>query len=104
LQPFNNNKIEEKSFYWIKKNLDPLKSYIVFENNLKKGTGSIFLKKNPVFKYLRDETFIWEQFIDKNLSREYLVIQIGQGSEDEILGKLIGYEFSKNIVYYLYKA
>ncbi|MCK5096722.1 MAG: hypothetical protein KAR45_01390 [Desulfobacteraceae bacterium] len=101
---FKNNIIKKQNFEWIKKNLDPAKSYIVFENNLRKKNDSIFSDKNLVFKYLRQEDFFWEQVFDKDLVREYLVIQIDPGNEDEMLGKLIGYEFSKETVYYLYKA
>ena len=104
MRSFKSNDIKEKNFDWIKKNLDPAKSYIVFENNLKKETDSIFSNKNLVYKYLSKEKFVWEQILDKRLSREYLVIQIEPGNEDVMLGKLFEYKFSKDIVYYLYKA
>lgn len=101
---FKGNTIKAKSFKWIKKNLDPFNSYIVFENNLNKETSSIFIKNNPVYEYLQKEKILWVQVFDKRLLREYLVIQIDPGKEDEMLGKLISYEFSQNLVYYLYKA
>ena len=104
MRSFKSIDIKEKNFDWIKKNLDPAKSYIVFENNLKKETDSIFSNKNLVYKYLRKEKFVWEQILDKRLRREYLVIQIEPGNEDAMLGKLFEYKFSKDIVYYLYKA
>jgi hypothetical protein len=104
LRLFQNNYVKEKNFNWVKKNLDPAESYIVFENNIKEKTGSLFSITNPVFTYLNDNKILWEQVLDKDLLREYLVIQIEPGTEDEMLGKLIEYKFSKNIVYYLYKS
>ncbi|MDZ7667119.1 MAG: hypothetical protein U5K27_17630 [Desulfotignum sp.] len=42
--------------------------------------------------------------MDEVLQREYLVVCIGTGNEDEVLGQVMGYGFPRETVYYLYKA
>ena len=101
---FKNNHIKDKTFKWVKRNLDPTKSYIVFESKINTKNDSIFLEKAPVFEYFKDNKILWEHILDIDLLREYLVIQFKPGNEDKMLGKLIEYNFSKNIVYYLYKS
>ncbi|NOX34146.1 MAG: hypothetical protein GXP56_10495 [Deltaproteobacteria bacterium] len=93
-----------KSFGWIKENLDPLRSYIIFENDLNKQADSIFSDSFIAYQYLEKESYIWKKVYDTDCSKEYLVIQIGPGNEDETLGKIMGYGFAKDIVSYLYKA
>ncbi|RLC21214.1 MAG: hypothetical protein DRH93_12225, partial [Deltaproteobacteria bacterium] len=50
---YSDNKIVEQSFDWIKKNLDPLMSYIIFENNLSNQTDSIFSESLMTYQYLK---------------------------------------------------
>ena len=98
------HKTKEKSFSWIKQNLDPLWSYIIFENDLKKTGTSIFDPDHIAYTCLEKEKYLWQQVIDRDLSREYLMIRIETGHEEQILGKVMGYGFPDGIVYYLYKA
>ena len=93
-----------KSFGWIKENLDPLRSYIIFENDLNQQADSIFSESLIAYQYLKRKNYIWEKVYDTDRSREYLVIQIEPGNEDKILGRIMGYGFAENIVSYLYKA
>ena len=104
LEDFSDNKMIRKSFTWIKKNLDPERSYIVFENDLNKQTQSIFSESLIANQYLKKGNHAWKKVYDSKNSKEYLVIQIDQENEDETLGKVMGYGFPKNTVYYLYKA
>ncbi len=101
---FSNQKMIKKSFAWIKKNLDPEKSYIIFENDLKKQADSIFSKSFIAYHYLKKGNYAWKKVYDSDGSKEYLVILIAPGNEDETLGKLMGYGFLKDTVSYLYKA
>ena len=96
MRGFSNNKTINGDFSGIKKGLDSSKSYIIFENNLKKG-------KNP-FKYLQKENYSWQQVIDRDMLKQYLVIQVAPGNEDEVLGKVIGYGLAEDTVYYIFKA
>jgi hypothetical protein len=96
LRKFSNNTTINGDFSGIKKSLDSSKSYIIFENNLKKG-------KNP-FKYLQKENYPWQQVIDRDMLKQYLVIQVAPGNEDEVLGKVIGYGLAEDTVYYIFKA
>ncbi len=89
---------------WIKKQLKPENSYIVFENSSKLAGDSIFTKELKVYEYLKNGKHNWQQFKDEKLSREYLVIQMIPGKEDETLGKLLSYGLPKDTAYYLYKA
>jgi len=104
LKKYSNKAIKKDSFSGIKKNLDASKSYIIFENDLKKEKNSIFPEEIIAYKFLRKEKYLWEQVFDEEISREYLVIQIARGNEDETLGKVLGYGFPKDTVYYLFKA
>lgn len=101
---FSDHKIIRKSFGWIKENLDPSRSYIIFENDLNKQTDSIFSDSLIVYQYLKKENYAWKKVNDSKYSKEYLVIQIDLENEDETLGKVMGYGFPKDTVYYLYKA
>jgi hypothetical protein len=89
LRKFSNNTTINGDFSGIKKSLDS-------ENNLKKG-------KNP-FKYLQKENYPWQQVIDRDMLKQYLVIQVAPGNEDEVLGKVIGYGLAEDTVYYIFKA
>lgn len=80
------------------------KSYIIFENDLKKGKESIFSKDIHAYNYLENLNVSWYQSMDTNLMMEYLVLQLEPGKEDEVLGKMMGQGFSTDMVYYLFKA
>jgi len=101
---YSDNKIVEHSLDWIKKNLDPLMSYIIFENDLSNQTDSIFSESLIAYQYLEKRNYAWKKVYDSDCSKEYLVILIAPGNEDETLGKIMGYGFSKDTVSYLYKA
>ncbi len=96
MKEFLNNTTTNGDFSGIKKNLDSSKSYIIFENSLEKG-------KNP-FKYLQKENYPWQQVVDRDMLKQYLVIQVAPGHEDEVLGKVIGYGVAEDTVYYIFKA
>ncbi|MBA3010643.1 MAG: hypothetical protein KKF12_13250 [Proteobacteria bacterium] len=94
----------EESFLWIKQTLDPSASYIVFENELNAQEGSIFDPAHMAYGYLEKEKFFWQQVIDMDVSREYLVIRIPIGQEDKVLAKAMGCGFSENTICYIFKA
>ena len=104
MKKFSNKNIQKGSFAGIKKNLDSSKSYIIFENDLNKEKDSIFSNDIMAYTYLQKEKYSWQKIMDPDLAREYLVIQINPENEDKVLGKLMGYGFPRDIVYYLYKA
>ena len=105
---FLEDKPEKGSFSSIKHNLDPRASYIVFENDLEKqgvsGGASIFDPAQIGYAYLSRENYVWQQVIDMDHSREYLVIRIRSGDEDQILARVMGCGFSDNIICYIFKA
>lgn len=101
---FSNQKMIQKSFSWIKRNLDPERSYIIFENDLNKQTDSIFSESFIVYQYLKKGGYVWKMIYDVKDSKEYLVIRIDPGNEEETLGKIMGYGFAKDTVSYLYRA
>ncbi|MCP4672256.1 MAG: hypothetical protein GY857_13220 [Desulfobacula sp.] len=101
---FSDHKMIKKSFGWIKENLDPERSYIIFENDLNKQVDSIFSESFIAHQYLKKENHVWKKVYDPAVSKEYLVIQVDPGDEDEILGKIMGYGFLKDTVSYVYKA
>lgn len=92
------------SFTGIKKTLDPGASYIIFENDLTLGEESIFDPSLMAYAYFEANAFTWKKVVDQVLQREYLVVCIGTGKEDEVLGQVMGYGFPRETVYYLYKA
>ena len=101
---FFHTKKKKENFLWIKQSLDPSASYIVFENDLKQQGGSIFDPAHIAYTYLAREKFVWQQIIDMELSREYLVIRLVPGNEEKVLGRIMGYGFPENTIYYIYKA
>ncbi|MDT8377281.1 MAG: hypothetical protein RQ739_00210 [Desulfotignum sp.] len=92
------------SFVGIKKTLDPGLSYLIFENDLTLGEESIFDPTHMAYAYFEASAFTWKKVVDETLQREYLVVCIGTGKEDEVLGQVMGYGFPRETVYYLYKA
>ena len=94
----------KENFSWIKQSLDPRASYIIFENDLKQQGGSIFDSDHIAYAYLAREKIVWQQIIDMDKSREYLVIRMAPGKEDQVLGRIMGYGFPENTIYYIYKA
>ena len=94
----------KKSFPWIKRQLDPSWSYIIIENDEQDLSSSLFKANHRAYTCLKQEKYTWQQVIDMDVSREYLVIQIPPFNEERILGKVMGFGFPGNAVYYLYKA
>jgi hypothetical protein len=94
----------KENFLRIKQSLDPWSSYIIFENDLKQEGGSIFDPTHIAYAYLAREKIVWQQIIDMDKSHEYLVICINPGKEDQVLGRIMGYGFPENTIYYIYKA
>ncbi|MCA1793930.1 MAG: hypothetical protein LC660_08690 [Desulfobacteraceae bacterium] len=92
------------SFIWIKQTLEPGESYIIFENDLTQGGESIFDSSHMAYAYFTAHAYTWKKVLDQKLEREYLVVCIGTGNEDEVLGQVMGYGFPRDTVYYLYKA
>lgn len=101
---FSHTEPEKNSFLWIKQTLDPSASYIIFENDLKQQGGSIFDPAHIVYAYLERKKIVWQQITDMVLSREYLVIRLVPGKEEKVLGRIMGYGFPENTIYYIYKA
>lgn len=95
---------EKNNFLGIKQGLDPGAGYIVFEHDLKFQGESIFNPSHAVYDYFTDQALTWQQVVDLDLAMEYLVVQVPAGKEDRVLGKLLGYGFSENIVFYIFKA
>ncbi|WP_139795877.1 hypothetical protein [Desulfocicer vacuolatum] len=94
----------KKSFLWVKQHLDPSWSYIVIENNGNSQGLSLFKMDHRVYACLKQENYTWQQVIDMDVSREYLVIRIPPDNEETRLGRIMGLGFPGNTVYYLYKA
>lgn len=101
---FSHTEPAKETFSWIKQTLDPSASYIIFENDLKQQGGSIFDPAHIAYTYLEREKFVWQQIIDMDKSREYLVIRMIPGNEEKVLGRIMGYGFPENTIYYIYKA
>ncbi|SLM28470.1 hypothetical protein MTBBW1_1380017 [Desulfamplus magnetovallimortis] len=103
----NSSLPEKKSFLWIKQNLDPEWSYIVFENSLKRRENSlkssIFDSDCIFYASLAREEYGWLKVFDEERECEFLVIRIPPGNEEKVLGRVLGYGFPEETVYYLYK-
>ena len=98
------HKIIDANLEWIKGQLAPEGSYIVFEHDLQGRKDSIFSKSLRVYDHLKQKKYSWQKVNDRSLFREYLVIRIEPGKEEETLGKMISLGFPKSTVYYLYRA
>ena len=85
-------------------NLDPCKSYIVFENRYAPGHDAILDPERGILGALEHEGMNFEQVRDMDAGREYLVVEANPGNEEQILGKLLGLGFPENSAYYVYKA
>lgn len=95
---------EQGDFLWIKQGLDPTASYLIFEHHVRFRNDSIFDPANPVYGFLENQGLVWRQVEDPDLSMEYLVVRVPQGSEDKILGKVLGFGLPETIVFYIFKA
>ncbi len=101
--PSNSGPVK-KNFVWIKQGLDPAASYVIFEHDLKHQGESIFDPGHRVYGFLKEKDLPWQQVVDMDLAMEYLVIQVLPGKEDKVLGGILGFGFSENIVFYIFKA
>lgn len=93
---------EKQSLDWIRKSLDPGASYIVFENEAARPGESAL--SPGILEFLDREQIIWQQVVDMDLSREYLVVKVCPGREDRMLGKIMGCGIPEQTIYYVYKA
>ncbi len=93
-----------KRFLDVKKQLDESKSYLIFENDVTRSGDSVFAEDLPVYRYLEQQKLEWQQIRDRQLEREYLIVQIEPGTEDQTLGRLMANRLPKDMVYYVYKA
>ena len=93
---------EKQSLDWIKKSLDPKASYLIFENEVDRSGASCLPR--GFYEFLEKEQISWQQVIDMDLSREYLVVKVRPGKEDRVLGKIMGYGIPEKTIYYVYKA
>lgn len=98
-----NNTVNQR-FSDVKKNLDASKSYLIFETDSKRSKDSILAKDLPIYSFLESRGFSWQRINDKELDREYLIVQTNPGDEDHILGRLMACALPKDMVYYVYKA
>lgn len=96
--------ILHKRFSDLKKELDPSKSYLIFENDVKKMGNSILSGDLPVYEYLERHQFIWQKIEDSQIKREYLIVQTEPGNEDDTLGRLMVYQMPREVTYFVYKA
>jgi len=101
---FSHSGALKKSFLWIKQHLDPSWSYIVIENDGNLQEPSLFKMDHRTYTCLEKENYTWQQVVDMDVSREYLVIRIPPNNEEKRFGRIMGFGFPGNIVYYLYKA
>lgn len=92
----------QKDFFWIKQGLDPKASYVIFEHDLNDRGESMTDPGQGVYAFLAAEGLSWEQVIDMDAAREYLVIRVNPGDEDRVLGRVLG--FSETLVFYIFKA
>ena len=58
----------------------------------------------PVYKYLERHHLQWQNVMDRQLQREYLLVLTEPGDEDDMLGRLMACQLPGDIVYYVYKA
>lgn len=92
------------SFAGVKQGLDPKASYVIFEQDLKHQGQSMFHPSHGVYGFFKNENLAWQHVVDMDMAMEYLVIKVMPGKENIILGRILGYGFSKNIVFYIFKA
>lgn len=95
---------EKRDFLWIKQGLDPGASYVIFEHDLKFQGESLFDPSHGAYGFFESQGLSWQQVIDLDLSMEYLVVRVTPGDEDKVLGRVLGYGFPENIVFYIFKA
>lgn len=94
----------KQQFSWIKQQLDPQWSYIVIEHEILGDEPSLFDPEQLGYAHLEAAELTFQQIIDTDRSREYLMIRIPPEREDDRLGRIMGAGFAGNMVYYLFKA
>ncbi len=96
--------IIEMRFSDVKQSLDASQSYLVFENDRHKSDDSLLSDDQAIYQYLAEHGYAGKRIYDADLNREYLVVQVGPGNEDIILGRLLAGPLPRKMVYYVYKA
>ena len=95
---------QKGDFIRIKQGLDPKASYLIFEHDLRSRDESVFTPSHGAYGFLENRGLSWQQVLDPDLSTEYLVIQVPPGNEEKLLGRILGYGFPEDIVFYIFKA
>ena len=95
---------EKGDFLRIKQDLDPGASYVIFEQDLASRQDHILDPSHAVYGFLKDQGVTWQQVEDPGRSMAYLVVRVVPGNEEKVLGRLLGYGFPEDIVFYIFKA
>ena len=104
MKNFLNKTREKQSFRWIKKNLDPAGTYLVFEKPASFTGAPVVQADSPLFRYLEGKGAAWQEFFDPAVSRDYLVVRVDQEGENESLAGLMGHSELFDATYYIFKA
>ncbi|MFO7752682.1 MAG: hypothetical protein R6V41_06145 [Desulfobacteraceae bacterium] len=104
MKNFLNKTRQNRSFRWIKKNLDPAKTYLVFEKQMSQNGAPVVRVDSPLSRYLEAEGVAWQELFDPKVSRDYLVIRLDRKGENEALAGLMGHSELFDATYYIFKA
>lgn len=94
--------IVEQPFSDVKKRLDASRSYLIFENDLKRSGDSILSEDHRIYRQLAKHRLDWERI--KDADGEYVIVQTTPGKEDQMLGRIMAGGIPKEIICYVYKA
>lgn len=104
MKNFLNKTREKQSFRWIKKNLDPAGTYLVFEKPANRTGAPLVKADSPLSKYLEDKGAAWQELFDPAVCRDYLVVRVEHEGENEALAGLMGHRELFDATYYIFKA
>ena len=104
MKNFLNKSREKRSFRWIKKNLDPAGTYLVFEKPASPTGAPLVKADSPLSRYLEESGAAWQELFDPAVSRDYLVVRVEQEGENEALAGLMGHSELFDATYYIFKA
>lgn len=104
MKNFLNKSREKRSFRWIKKNLDPERTYLVFEKPAGSSGAPVVKPDSPLSGYLEEEGLAWQELFDPAVSRDYLVVRVAPEGENKALAGLMGHSELFDATYYIFKA
>jgi hypothetical protein len=89
-------------FSEIKKGLNPLRSYVIFERPAGSGDEESLMEVITSFGDLKTAILSWKTYRDEEEKMVMLVVELGPDDKDRVLQALLGFDLPEEVSFYAY--